>query len=100
MLKHAVIVAGTLVLAAPAFAQTTVIVPAPSAPAAVPFADPGSPLEANSGPSSTGSIAPSGTGADRISNNAAQDGNAEQSARPVPNAGSQRSGDNGSSSSR
>lgn len=72
------LVAGAMLIAAPAFAQTN---PTPStAPnATVPrVTSPGGPGEVNSGPGATGVISTEGTAAGNISNNPAGAGNAQQ----------------------
>lgn len=77
------IVAGAMLFAAPAFAQTSTM-PAPTAPnrVAPQVTNPGGPGVANSGPGATGTVQTEGTGAGTISNNPAGDGNSQMPNRP------------------
>ena len=77
--------ASALLLATPVLAQTTVV--EPRATGTVGTVQPGGPGIANSGPASTGEIAPGGSAAARASNNSAGDSNAEQTNRALPNVG-------------
>jgi hypothetical protein len=83
-----------VILAAPAFAQTSTVAPtaptapvAPNAPAGGPVVQPGGPGVANSGPGSMGAVSPSGTGADTITNNPGAANNSTQPSRPIPPTG-------------
>ena len=87
-MKRLTLVTATLLLAAPALAQatsgtttTTTTTPDTST------VQPGSPAAANSGPGSVGTVSPSGTGADRATNNPAADANAEKQEQGAPNTG-------------
>lgn len=92
-MRH-VYLASALVLATPVLAQTPMVTE-PEATGSVPgVVHPGGPGLANSGPASTGEFAPFGSAADRLTNNPAGDGNAEQTARAIPNLG--RGGGGGS----
>ena len=80
-MKLAIFTAAML-LAVPAFAQTTapMTTTAPNATAPT-VVSPGGPNAANSGPGATGTIRTEGTGAGSISNNPAGAGNAQQPSR-------------------
>jgi hypothetical protein len=84
MMKLGFLAGVALLAAAPALAQT---------------AQGGSPGIANSGPASTGTLAPTGTGAESLTNNPAGAGNAGMPSRAIPNTGrgSDSSGDTGGS---
>ena len=76
------ILTAAMLLAAPAFAQTTVPMTSAGPNATVPtVVNPGGPGLENSGPGATGSISTEGTGAGTVSNNPAGAGNAQMPSR-------------------
>ena len=82
-MKLITMIAGAMLLAAPALAQTTSTGQNTAGPT-------------NSGPGATVTVPRSGTGAETTTTNSAAGGNAEQNQKAVPNTGSTGGGNAGS----